>query len=153
MGVIIADTIYTPFPSNSGTLKSQTRIVALKGALNIEINMRDREVTFDGKSLSFNGEMPDSYEINGKYTIDRESLIRLVSALKKGVYGVVKQKIFSSSYLGCKSSYYYWIYSRNDLPEGVEDMINALNRRVKELEGDIEYHNSLPWYKRFKKIE
>ena len=73
--------------------------------------MRDREVTFDGKNLSFyidnvqivNGEMPDSYEINGKYTIDNESLTRLVSALKKDVYGVVKQKIFSSSYLGCKS--------------------------------------------------
>ena len=121
--------------------------------------MRDREVTFDGKNLSFyidnvqivNGEMPDSYEINGKYTIDNESLTRLVSALKKDVYGVVKQKIFSSSYLGCKSSYYYWIYSQNDLPEGVEDMINALNRRVKELEGDIEYHNSLPWYKTVQK--
>lgn len=64
--------------------------------------MRDREVTFDGKNLSFyidnvqivNGEMPDSYEINGKYTIDRESLIRLVSALKKDVYGVVIQKTF-----------------------------------------------------------
>lgn len=123
--------------------------------------MRDREVTFDGKNLSFyidnvqivNGEMPDSYEINGKYTIGSESLTRLVSALKKDVYGVVKQKTFSSSYLGNKLSYDYWIYSRNDLPKGVEDMINALNRRVKELERDIEYHNSLPWYKRFKKIE
>lgn len=121
--------------------------------------MRDREVTFDGKNLSFyidnvqivNGEMPDSYEINGKYTIDRESLIRLVSALKKDVYGVVKQKIFRDPYVGYKSSYDYWIYSQNDLPEGVEDMINSLNRRVKELERDIEYHNSSPWYKRFKK--
>lgn len=123
--------------------------------------MRDREVTFDGKNLSFyidnvqivNGEMPDSYEINGKYTIDRESLIRLVSALKKDVYGVVKQKIFRDLYVGYKSSYDYWIYSQNDLPEGVKDMINALNRKVKELERDIEYHNSSPWYKRFKKIE
>lgn len=121
--------------------------------------MRDREITFDGKNLSFyvdnvrivNGEMPASYEINGEYTIGSESLIRLVSALKEDVYGVVKQKTFGSSFLGDRLSYDYWIYSQNDLPEGVKDMINTLNRRVKELERDIEYHNSSPWYKRFKK--
>lgn len=128
--------------------------------------MENRQVIFDGKDITFcadnvpvvNGKLSKTIELIGDYTIDSVSLIKLIAAINKNVCGMVVSTpiVFHCEVYGTSC---IRIFSREKLPEEIEDalnvpkrMLNALEKDVQQLKEKIEAHNNLVWYKRIRKI-
>lgn len=128
--------------------------------------MENRQVIFDGKDIVFytdnvpvvNGSPPEEIIISGDYTIDASSLVELIAAINKNVCGMTVSEpiVFHSEVYGTTC---IRIFSKEKLPEKIEDALNIPNRMLNALEKDvqllkekIEAHNNLVWYKRIRKI-
>lgn len=139
----------------------------------------NRTVSFDGKDLTFqvdnvivtNGKLPQEFEMNGLYYINKESIAKLMAALCEDAVCVKTVRVDRNRY---DDGTLYVVYSKEEWDDKFDSIrtkeLESLRESVKEKENTIinlrseksssDYkrfilekyicqHNKLPWWRRF----